>query len=288
MIGQRRDGRRTAPAGRAGRRAVLALLLLALGVPAAAQEVSYVGSVQAATGDYFFTERTNSVYFVNGLSVTAPRYTVSLSVPVIVQDAPWVSYGVAGALPSGGPQQAAVGGQHGGGGPGRRHDVVVVDTSSHREVGLGDPMLRAGLTLVPTRRGRPSLRLSAGLKPPLADVDRGFGTGAWDVGAGVSASAVVGRRLLFVDLMAWSLGDMEDLELRDALYYSVGIGQPLRGGRAGILATFAGATRIIDGTDPPLSAGLGLSYDALSAGVTVGLTDSSPDVAVTLGWRVPL
>src|SRR6056297_2484201 len=68
-----------------------------------AQELSYSGNAQFATGSYFFTEKTESFSISNGLNLSAGKVRISFSVPFITQNSPWVSYGAAGYIPTGGP-----------------------------------------------------------------------------------------------------------------------------------------------------------------------------------------
>jgi hypothetical protein len=94
------------------------------------------------------------------------------------------------------------------------------------------------------------------------------------------------------DVSYWVLGDMPDLELRDPVSYALAVGHPLSE-RIGLLVSIFGYSRIIEGTDPPTQLSLGLSYlmgqkRSFTGSAAFGLTDSSPDVSVSLGWRLSL
>ena len=56
-----------------------------LSVPAAGGSLTYSGALQAATGNYLYSERTNSVYLYNGIAFAATRWRVSATVPLIAQ-----------------------------------------------------------------------------------------------------------------------------------------------------------------------------------------------------------
>jgi len=264
---------------------------LAAAVPATGQEVAYNGSVQYATGDYIFSERTHSVFFFNGLALSAGRLRISASVPVILQSTPWVSYTGGGVLPSGGPEHEVV--RRGMGGRRDREPVVLPDTASFEELGVGDPVAHAEIELLPDRGALPALRLTGDVKFPLADVDRGFGTGEWDYAGGVSLSKVIGGTLVFGNVTYWVLGDLPDLRLKDPIAYSLGVGRPLPGGRVGVLLTFSGYTEVLDDVAPPAQLSLGVSY-LLSGGRSVigsasfGLSETSPDLSLSVGWHLPL
>lgn len=272
----------------------ITLAILAAALPAPAQRVEYTGSLQFATGDYIFTERTNSLLLFNGMSAAAGPFRVSASVPLIYQSTPFISYGSGVLIPSGGPESADVGSHMGGGRMGRRslEDVDLADTATVDEIGLGDVSAHAEIELLGFSASRPSLRLTADVKVPVADVDRGFGTGEWDYGAGLSVAQPLGRTLILADVSYWILGDMQDLELKDPVSYALAVGHPLSE-RVGFLVSLFGYSRIIEGTDPPAQLSLGLSYliganRSLAGSAAFGLTDSSPDVSLSVGWRLGL
>ncbi len=256
-----------------------------------AGQIDYVGSVQFASGDYIFSERTNSAFLFNGVSASTGAVAFTLSMPLILQSTPWITYGGVTAIPSGGTEHSELGRQMGG-----RHAheaVTLVDTTAYEDFGIGDPLAHAEFRLWKEGGAFPSLRITADVKVPIADVDRGFGTGQWDYSAGVSLSKSLGRTMLFTDLAYWVLGDLPDLELKNPLAYSVGLGHILPGARVGLLASVFGYTRILDGVDPPAQVSLGLSYllgsgRSLIGSAAFGLSESSPDVSLSFGWRFRL
>lgn len=304
--------------------AALALLGVILWSPtaAAAQEVVYSGSLGYATGEYYFTQPTNSAYLQNGLSVETGRLRLSADLPVLWQSTPWVSQVSGRGVPTGGTQQGEVEdglGQRGrdgdGRGPGatssfvpraattpgstprsatvRDGRLVLEDTTRYDEAGVGDPTLRVEAELTSPASAAWSVALGAQVKPALADPDRGFGTGAWDGGVDVSVARRLGSSLLFADVGYLVLGDMRAIELQDPVTYSAGLGHTLPGGNVGLLASVAGSSRILAGTDPPLEVGAGMNVQlspgrSLGAGVAVGLTESSPDLSASAGWTVKL
>lgn len=283
--------------GRARRLARVVLRAVAgsaIALPAAASvavaQVTYSGSVLYATGEYIFTERTSSFYFFNELSASFGRVTVGASVPLIAQNTPWVSYGGGGMIASGGMEHDSVGSQMGRHGPG---GVSLPDTAPFDQVGLGDPVGRVDVELWRERGVLPAVRGTAIAKAPLADMDRGFGTGGWDYGGGLSLAKTVGRTLLFADATYWVLGDLPDLELKDAVTYGLAVGLPLAAAKWGLVASFTGSTRVVAGTDPPAQIGVGLTRylhagRSLTASASLGLSESSPDLSVSFGWRVAL
>lgn len=307
--------------GRAGVR--VAAALVALSVPtlagdAEAQEVTYTGSLQYSTGSYVFTERTHSFYLMTGLSARGRGFEVDASIPFIVQNSRLITYVGNAPLPTGGPDHLAVrrrepgagiptrrGGGTGRSGMGRSgglaratlpgaaqatDSVTYADDYSGR---LGDPFLEGALEIAPGDGFLRSLRLKAGTKAPLADLDSGVGTGEWDYLAGGSVMFAVGGLYFFADVGWWWLGDLPDLELRDGPSYGLGIGKAVFDGRSSLLFTLAGARASIVTVDAPLIAGVSLGHDlgqgrSLSLGASVGLSEASPDLSVLLGWALEL
>lgn len=255
-----------------------------------AQEWTYTGSIQVATGDYIFTERTTGLYFANGLALVSGRLRASMNLPIVAQSAGWVQYVGGGIVPSGGMHRDSTASP----GAGMRNGMMSPQSeASHGEIGIGDPIGRLELDVLQNEWGAPMLRLSVAAKAPLASIGSGFGTGAWDVGAGASLARSIAGTFLFADVMYWSLGDVPGFELRDIVSYGAAIGRPVHGGRFSVLASVLGTTPIIAGVPAPLQAGTGVSYltasgRSLSVSALLGLTRSAPDVALGLGWQVPL
>lgn len=261
----------------AGAIPVLALALCAV-APLEGQEVQYTGSVGYATGSYTFTERTSSVSILNGLAVRDDGWSISASVPVVIQNSGDVTYVGGIRVPTGS-----------GRGPGRGSTGGAMDSvAGGYEVVLGDPLLRGSLS---PYRGFGFLRvieLQAMAKVPVADPSTGVGTGEWDVGGGVSAGFGFGRTFLFADASVWSPGDLPDLELKPYATGSLGLGLPVSD-RWSTLVSATASSPVIDGIAAPVSLGGGLSYRAgeqrsVSAGATLGLTESAPDFSVYIGW----
>jgi hypothetical protein len=140
--------------------------------PLYAQDLAYTGSLYFATGDYIFTDRTSSLSLSNGLTLSTGTLNLSASLPVIGQSTPWISAIGIGSVPSGGTQRGQVDGK------GRRgKQVTLVDTTQYDQVGIGDLLLHVDTEVLRESRMTPSFSLSGGVKFPIADVDRGFGTG---------------------------------------------------------------------------------------------------------------
>ena len=273
---------------------------LAIGVsamiasPARAQSLSYVGGLQYATGDFIFTQRTWSAYLSNGLSWSAGRLRATANVPVVFQPAGWVQYSGAGMMvPTGGV--AGYAGSSGSGMAGGMHGGTMSPSNDmpFSHVGIGDPVARIDAAVLRDDADGPVVSFVGSVKAPLADVNRGFGTGEWDVGAGFSGAGNVGGMSVFADAVYWKLGNPPGGSLRNVVAYALSIGRPFASGHWSVLGTLSGATSLWTGLEAPLQAGAGVGYalrsgSGLFATAAVGLTRTAPAISTGLGWRVPL
>jgi len=275
-----------------------ALGSLLLAAPAAAQQVAVTGVAQFATGQYVFAESVDSAFVVVGLDVAAGPVRASVSLPFSWQSQPWLVPGAHVVIPSGGQLYATVGRGLKGRGKGGAHDdpapvVLPVEDEAGWTSGVGDPMARVDVTVVRATTRRPAVSLAGGFKVPVASVESGLGTGEWDYGAGLSVAQPVAGTLVMADVFYWKLGNMPDLELEDAWAYSVGVGKVIGGGRVSVMGSLLGSTVILEGSTPARSVSLGVAYLAapgrsLTAGASVGLSETAPDYSIWLGWRLAL
>ncbi len=273
------------------------------------QKVYYFGSAQYTTGTYFFERSTNSFYLSNGFRITESGISISLNVPYMLQNTPWISYSGVGYIPTGGPQSGTVSNAGKGRGKGSQGQmstmasttstkvaekaVPLEDTVSYNKFGFSDPNVYLSVRLTPGTLTTTSLYLNAGTKIPLANPETGFGTGAWDFGAGLSATQRFGTFFITADAMYWHLGDMPDLNFKDPLSFALGLGKSFQNSKWLISSIFTGYTRIMDGYDPPMSLGIGIGHFltkniALNANISFGFSESSSDVGGGIGWSIRL
>jgi hypothetical protein len=284
-------------------RATIFLIVLAAFMigRSAAQTLSWSGSGQFSTGSYFFEENTKSFYFVNGLQYTNGRLSLGANLPLVVQNSPWISYTSHGSFPTGGTQNGAVGkgaGNRQSGnsgmmtGMGNKGKIELSDTTSYNQMGVGDPWANASFSLLQPW-SRTSIRITAGVKVPVSSPSKGFGTGAWDAGAGFSLSQRIRDFFLLGDISYWSYGDMDELKLNNVVSYGAGIGHKSPYTNWIVNGSFRGSTAFIEDIDPPMSINLGAAYtypDSRSFHVLLlfGLTESAPDFSVGIGWNLLL
>lgn len=290
------------------RKTVLSILatvaLVAVASVASGQDgVTYFGSLQFASGDYSLSETTNSLILFNGFTLERGSWTVSATLPVIHQDTPFVTYSGGVPNPSGRRQGMSpddevdddpIGGQVGRGPGGNGIDELPdPDSLTFDENGVGDPVFRFEFTADERQNTGLTFGVYGAFKPPLADEESGFGTGGWDYGAGLTVTKRANSVFLLADLGYWIFGDLPDLNLKDPLLYSLGVGRSLKGGRYSVLASVFGNTETVDGVDGPLQASFSLnrilrSGRGLHVTLATGLTDSAPDVSLSAGWRIGL
>lgn len=284
---------------------------------AGAQEVTWSGSLGYATGSYIFSEQFRTLSFLTSLTLRARRLEVTASLPVLAQNGSAVSYVAGIPLPTGGPDNGAVqrrrqgttipvrpGGGRGRGGSGGNGamgalvaddsvaDSLSVSGTGAYDVRIGDPMIGTSITAFEGVGVIRTIGLDAVAKVPVASLESGAGSGAWDYGAGGSLALGVGEALVFANATWWVLGDLPDLELRDALFYSLAVGRGL-GDRWSWLASANASTRIVQGSDPPASLSLFLSRRlsdgaSLSVNAGVGLTESASAFSIGAGWSTRL
>ncbi|MCX5793705.1 MAG: transporter [Elusimicrobia bacterium] len=157
------------------------------------------------------------------------------------------------------------------------------------ESGLGDIMLRAAYTL--KREGPKSfdLALTGKLKLPTADEHKGLGTGEMDEGVGLEfAKEVTPRWSLLADGYYTIIGDPRGLDYNNQVALDVGFYRPL-GNDLSLTVLYETQSAIVDGNADPRSLGGTLSYSPpaglqLFCGLTLGMSDGSPDTGVSAGF----
>jgi hypothetical protein len=283
---------------------------LAAVLPARAQDVTWAGSADLTTGDYYFTETATDLWISNALTVRIGLLRFDASLPFRFANSDVVTRVGGIPVPTGGSRHsgdvAGRGGSAGSGGSGEPTgagatsspmrdsiDPITIEEPGSLTVQVADPMFGAGFD-VPTSSGiLTSVRFGVSAKVPARSAESGVGTGEWDVGVGGGVSLAVSRWYVLLDATWWTLGDLPDLELDDALAYGAAVGGAFGNGSLGWALSLWGATRMIDGVDAPTSIGGDLYFNFVSGrslrlGVRLGLTESAPELGGSVGWSIPL
>ncbi|MEW5918084.1 MAG: hypothetical protein AB1762_16905 [Gemmatimonadota bacterium] len=299
-----------------------AVVLLTALAPLRAQDLTWSSSIGYAGGSYVFDDQLHTFSWLNSLWWRLQRINLTASLPVVAQNGTAISLVGGVPVPTGGPDAGAVQRRQSGQSirlrPGRRTtsgsggngriagswslaadvsmdtliDSLSVAGTGAYEVNVGDPMFGGTLTTYQGNGVVRSFDVGAWAKAPIASVESGVGTGAWDYAGGASLALGVAQTLLFADATWWVLGDMPDLKLKDALFYSVGIGQPL-GSDWSLLGSVSASTRVSETVDAPLAVGLSLSRGlarraSFSVGASVGITESASSVSAYVAWSTKL
>jgi len=286
------------------------LLILGLPLTLNAQGVYYEGGLSLASGTYIFTERTNTVTLLTGLAFQAGPVTLRGTLPAYAQNTTLVAASSAGLVPTGGSSSQAVAdsasSRRGRGGSLHvtRPDFSIVSATDESEApvevppssvtgfgaAVGDPTV--GLTAGITPGSGFSLLFGLGAKVPVNDT-ASFGTGAWDVGASASLSLSLGlTTMVGVSAAYWCIGDAPGLELRDATMLSATVSHLALSGW-GLSASAFSASPVIEGfaSSVSVSAGvlrMGSRGRSIGLNVSLGLSETAPDVMVGVTWRFGL
>ena len=258
----------------------IAIAISAAALPVRAADLFYTGSVLFGSGTYGLTDRTTGFSFSSGLNLSVHPLRFSATIPAIGQSTPLISTTGTGIIPSGESS-------------GRGSTDPSATTSYSNVYGIGDPVVRADLEAFGMRAHFPAIQLFGQTKIPLADPVDGLGTGEWDFTAGFSLSKSIGKNFVLVEAAYWMLGDSPDAELENPFSVNASLGRAFGGGRAMASAIFSACTEIIPGIEPPRQIGAGFNYltrsgRGIGGTAMIGLTESTSDVSVSIGWTIPI
>ena len=159
------------------------------------------------------------------------------------------------------------------------------------ESGIGDVILRGRYYVLDEQGFVPSVAVTAKIKFPTADRDRGLGTGEFDEGLGLQVSKkVTDAWISFVDLGYTNLGNPPGLTLRNQWNYDLGVGYYFTKALLGSVY-YEAWTAAISGLQNPQDLLLAMNYTATSAwrfnaSIARGLSDGAPNWALTAGLNV--
>jgi len=221
------------------------------------------------TGKYGTEDRTNSVYIPFTLKRYFPDADLSVTVPYLHQSS-------TGQVTWVGGKPVRVG---------SRTRAAVASSES----GLGDIMVRG--TYILKREGPKSfdLGLAGRLKLPTADESKGLGTGEMDEGVGLEfAKEINASWSILADAYYTIIGDPEGVDYNNQVAMDLGFYKPLTE-TLGLTVLYETQSAIIDGSADPRSVSGTLSYGAqdglqFTGGLTLGMSDGSPDMGLSAGF----
>ncbi|MBX9658978.1 MAG: transporter [Nitrospiraceae bacterium] len=154
--------------------------------------------------------------------------------------------------------------------------------------GLGDIILRGRYYVVEEKDYMPLIAVTGRMKLPTASASQGLGTGAFDYGAGLEISKMLGEKwIAFLDGGYNVIGDPEGINFQNQHWYDVGAGYYFT--RDVLVSAYYEEYRaILRGFVNARDIFLAANYTAsaawrFSGGVTLGLSDGAPDFALTVG-----
>lgn len=242
-------------------------------LPEAAREADwkFSSSVNYDTGKYGTPDRTNSLYIPFTLKRYFSEADLSVTVPYLRQSSAGQVTWVGGKPVHVGMRKAAA------------------SSATSTESGLGDIILRGTYTLLRDGPKSFDLGLAGKLKFPTADETKGLGTGETDEGAGLEfAKEISPGWTLLADGYYTVIGDPSGVDFNNQISLDAGFYRKLSGNMA-LTVLFETQSSIVDGNADPRSLGGTLSYSApdgiqFSGGLTLGLSDGSPDIGLSAGF----
>lgn len=154
--------------------------------------------------------------------------------------------------------------------------------------GLGDVLLRGRYYVVNESAFMPSVGVTARVKAPTADREKGLGTGEWDEGVGVSLrKQIFGSFLLFLNGGYTIIGKPPGAELRNRWSYDVGLGYAFTPTLLGSLY-YEEARALVSGLQNPRDVLTALSWALtpslrFNTAVEIGLSSGAPQYGLTVG-----
>lgn len=154
--------------------------------------------------------------------------------------------------------------------------------------GLGDIILKGRYYVVEEKDYMPLIAVTGRMKLPTASASQGLGTGAFDYGAGIEISKLLGEKwIAFMDGGYNVIGDPDGINFQNQHWYDVGAGYYVT--KELLCSAYYEEYRAIArGFVNARDVFIATNYTASSAwrfsgGVTVGLSDGAPAYALTVG-----
>jgi len=154
--------------------------------------------------------------------------------------------------------------------------------------GLGDVVLRGRYYVMDGAGWVPTLAVTARLKIPTADAEKGLGTGEPDEGVGVELTKTLGEKWVsFADAGYTFIGKPPGVDLRNQWYYDMGLGYYVTK-ECLVSAYYEYYRSLLAGYQAPQDFLVAVNYAlsrgwSLSGSTQIGLSDGAPAYAVSVG-----
>jgi hypothetical protein len=154
--------------------------------------------------------------------------------------------------------------------------------------GLGDVLLRGRYMFLQESGLMPSVAVSARIKVPTADRDKGLGTGEWDEGVGLTLTkSLIDKWISFADAGYTFIGKPPGADLRNQWWYDIGLGYSLLPDVL-ISVYYEEARALVMGFQNPKDVLTSLTWAAtstlrLTTSFEAGLSDGAPQYGINGG-----
>lgn len=271
---------------------------------------------QTSKGNYIFESKSRSEYILFGLTGRGERWSLSVNVPLISQKNGKYTQISEVIIETGGidstgndnwghmDDDGGMGGGHMGDGgnmgddnPGNDSVTEVMQIeeviSPERQTGIGDIYLYGNYKLIGKTNNYSGLYLNTQIKIPVANVDKGLGTGKIDYGFNISFKKAIKTFSVFGDVGYLVLGDPKDISYIDPYTLGLGVGKSIRNGKYYALAYYQQYSVIYKNYEPPRQFTLGLNYKInsrffVSGNWIKGFSETSPDNGLRVGIQIGL
>ncbi len=202
------------------------------------------------TGDFGTPVRSDLYYFSAGLGYVTTLYDVNVTVPYL----------------------------------------FLSDTSggtTNNESGIGDIILRGSRVLLPESKSGISLDGSLAVKLPIADKNKGLGTGEPDYGGFLGIHKRFDKTKLSLLAGYIIVGEPSNVTYNDIYLYGIGLSQIISNATE-LYVSFEGRRAMIPGTKNPQEVNFGFfhilnRYYSIKGSTFAGLNKGGPDFGLNLG-----
>lgn len=252
---------------------------------------------QTTEGDYIFESKSKSNYLSLGLMGRGERWALSVNVPYLYQKNGSYTQVNEVVVPGEDMEQNDHGGMHGGNNnqdPIPDEIILVEETiKPNPEYGLSDIYLFGNFKMIGKTRTPSGIFLNTQVKIPVANFEKGLGSGEYDYGLSLSFKKSLNTFNIFSDIGYLVLGDTEEFEFINPLTWGVGVGKSMNNGKFYTLLYYKQYTKIIKDYESPRQLSVGINYRIsprmfLSVGLIKGFSNTSPNRGLTGGVQIKI
>ncbi|MBL1215209.1 MAG: hypothetical protein HND52_17715 [Ignavibacteriae bacterium] len=266
---------------------LIVLCLLLIGGSAIAQgKWTASTSLQMNSGNYFFDTHMQTYYLYGGLGYQTDDWGLSAIIPVIASDGGSVSQFGNTFIPTQNEMH------HSNEDPLNDSHRGMMGTGflSDKEISIGDLYLNGRYNLMNQLNSNIDLYFNSYVKVPFADKNSGLGTGKFDYSLAMGVRKNIESFMFFAELGYLFLGDAPEINYIDPIAYNVGVGTFFTNQIFGLLLSYSGYSKVIDGYDPPAQVSLEIMLNSshmmgYNIYASKGLSELNPDYTISGGMH---